>query len=217
MAKLTNPIYNIEAIDKPEAPPEYQDSLSLCVGAKVMLTQNIWKKAGLVNNATGTVVDVVYDDDGKKDGKGASNMPTYVLVIFDVYLGPKMKCRDDMAIPIVPVVSSEYCPIIQHRWMRTMIPLRVSYGGTIHRCQGLTLPKIVIVIEDLPSAETNPLFSRSSPTLFFVALSRVRRLSDIAFTGRVPDTFMEPTDHQTIMRWMWEEERLSRFHIQSFD
>ncbi|KAG6105968.1 hypothetical protein E4U14_004813 [Claviceps sp. LM454 group G7] len=55
-----------------------QQQLSLCVGAKVVLTENPWTAKGLVNGAIGTVVDFVW-----KDGTAASDLrqvaPTVLL------------------------------------------------------------------------------------------------------------------------------------------
>ena len=45
------------------------ENLALCIGAKVMLIQNIWVELGLVNGTTSTVEDVVWKEhaDIKKD------------------------------------------------------------------------------------------------------------------------------------------------------
>ena len=55
-----------------------------CIGAKLLLTKNVWQSAGLCNGATGIIKDIVYDPD-----KNAPNLPDYILLDFgDSYAGP---------------------------------------------------------------------------------------------------------------------------------
>jgi ATP-dependent DNA helicase PIF1 len=66
-------------------------NLTLCIGAKVMLTQNIWVELGLVNGTTGTVEDVVWKEhaDVKKD------QPQALLIAVDGYSGPALFTQQD--------------------------------------------------------------------------------------------------------------------------
>jgi hypothetical protein len=66
-------------------------NLTLCIGAKVMLTQNIWVELGLVNGTTGTVEDVVWKEhtDVKKD------QPQALLIALDGYSGPALFTQQD--------------------------------------------------------------------------------------------------------------------------
>jgi hypothetical protein len=59
----------------------------LCVGASVMLTQNLWTNKGLVNGSVGTVVDFIADASG-------DNVVDVVVVDIPKYRGPPL-CGDE--------------------------------------------------------------------------------------------------------------------------
>lgn len=56
------------------------------------------------------------------------------------------------------------------RW-REQFPVRLAYGITIHKAQGMTMPRAVIDLS----------IGKKDLALFYVAISRVRRLEDIMF------------------------------------
>ena len=134
--------------------------IHLCKEARIMLTNNLWIEAGLVNGAMGTVKAIAY----------LRGSPPYllqaVIVKFDQYSGPTLH---DGTIPIVP---------LKRTWVegnnamsRQQLPLKLAWAITIHKAQGLTMNKVVI---DIGKREF-------TPGLTFVACSRVRQLSDLVF------------------------------------
>ena len=134
--------------------------INLCKDARIMLTSNLWIEAGLVNGAMGTVKAIAYLRGSPPD------LPQAVMVKFDHYSGPTLH---DGTIPIVP---------LKRTWVegntvmsRQQLPLKLAWAITIHKAQGLTMNKVVI---DIGKREF-------TPGLTFVACSRVRRLSDLAF------------------------------------
>ena len=134
--------------------------IHLCTDARIMLTNNLWIEAGLVNGAMGTVKAIAYLRGSPPD------LPTAVMVKFDHYSGPTLH---DGTIPIVP---------LKRTWVegntvlsRQQLPLKLAWAITIHKAQGLTMNKVVI---DIGKREF-------TPGLTFVACSRVRQLSDLAF------------------------------------
>ena len=139
----------------------------LAKGARVMLTANLCVQAGLVNGATGTVVAVCYD--GAESSPPC--LPVAVTVQFDSYSGPTLH---DRSVPIVP---------LRRMWLssdkpcsRLQLPLKLAWAVTIHKCQGMTLGKVVI---DVGKKEF-------SAGLTFVACSRVRELKDLLFVPPFP-------------------------------
>ena len=138
-----------------------EPTISIAHGARVMLNSNLWVDAGLVNGA------ICYQNRGPPD------LPLAVMVKFDSYSGPALH---DGSVPIIPL-----CRTWLHNGVtcsRLQLPLKLAWAVTIHKAQGLTLNKVVV---DVGKKEF-------STGLMFVACSRVRHLSDLAF--------VRPCDYQ---------------------
>ena len=117
---------------------------------------------GLVNGVMGTVQAICY-----KNGQAPPSLPVAVTVLFDHYSGPTLL---DGTVPITPLrrswsSSGSSCSRLQ-------LPLKLSWAVTIHKSQGLTLDKAVI---DVGKKEF-------CAGLTFVAISRVRCLTDLLFS-----------------------------------
>ncbi len=91
----------------------YMPTLSLCVGAQVMLLTNLDVESGLVNGSRGVVVDI----------RSADNVP-----IVQFLRGPP-----------IPVEPKQWISNENSRVTRNQLPLRVAYAITIHKSQGSTL------------------------------------------------------------------------------
>ena len=108
-----------------------------------MITSNIDVTDGLTNGAMGTVTNVVMD---KRTGKMSA-----ILVSFD----SKDVGQEVMHTGIYKSTNANAVPIYQtqatfpinrktsYQATRTQFPLTLAWAVTIHKCQGLTLPKIV--------------------------------------------------------------------------
>lgn len=128
-----------EAFDKCCKAPQI---LELKVGCKVMLLKNLNQKNGLINGSTGTVIEL--EDDNilvEFDNGVKESIPKH---IFEAY-------RDGDL-----VVSRE------------QYPLRLAYGITIHKSQGMTLEKLVV--------DCNRIFECGQ---VYVALSRIKTLDGL--------------------------------------
>ena len=130
-----------------------------------MLIANIWVSAGLVNGAMGTITDILF-----KEKPEYTSLPAVILVSFDKYNGPTLTNIDGLkVVPIIPIrrmwegSSSSYS--------RLQVLLSLAWTITVHKSQGLTLPKAVI---DLGKKEF-------AAGLSFVSISCVRSLDDILF------------------------------------
>lgn len=138
----------------------------ISVGCRVMLTRNLWTKAGLVNGALGTVMAIIYDEDIHPP-----DLPLYILVKFDKYYG---RTFHNDCVPIIVEHANWIHDNINY--FRRQIPLVLSYSISIHKGQGLTIPKVIIDIGD----------SEFSIGITYVALTRTRQLSDIIFKPFFP-------------------------------
>ena len=94
------------------------NELLIVVGARVMLTSNLWIDARLVNGALGVIEEIVYNPE-----VSPLEPPTYVLVKFDKYEGDPWDERFTETIPITPI----------ERGNTRQLPLRLAWGLTIHK------------------------------------------------------------------------------------
>ena len=145
--------------------------LSVKVNAKLMITTNIDVNDGLTNGAMGTVTNVVIDE---RTGKMIC-----ILVAFDSkHVGQEAihtsvyKSKNKNAVPIYKTQAT--FPIhkkTSYQATRSQFPLTLAWAVTIHKCQGLTLPEIVI--------DMTPAKGRFKPGEAYVAFSRVRTLEKL--------------------------------------
>ena len=157
-----------------------------------MLTANLWTEAGLVNGSMGTVKDILFEDDGPPA------LLTAVFIKFDKYNGPTITSAEgEEVVPIVPIKCSwedkngTMCSRLQ-------IPVRLAWAITVHKSQGLTLEKAKVDIRDKEFAAE----------LTFVALSRVRSLSNICFKQFTFDRLERIKHGRRLQERKAEEERL---------
>ena len=157
-------------------------TISLAVGAQVMLRRNIVCEEGLVNGARGVVVGFTWPDGRGPSEPGA--LPNTVLVKFhDHRVGRVSRVRVDNedgeeteAVPIEPLTAKFYGRqgvTLQ----RTQLPLLACWAATIHKVQGLSLDAAVIDLD--PSVFEDG--------MAYVALSRVKTLEGVALLGLVGD------------------------------
>jgi ATP-dependent DNA helicase PIF1 len=162
--------------------------IALRLDAKVMLIHNLWVACGLVNGAMGVVKGIVYDVDKKPP-----QLPLVVLVYFPSYTGPTMVGN---VVPILP--KTFHWKSKRHNCARTQIPLTLCWATTIHKAQGLTLPKAVIHLGN----------KEMSSGLSFVALSRVKCLHDLCLYPVNFDRLLSITKCSTLHIRRKEEIRL---------
>jgi len=168
--------------------------LYLAVNARVMLIANLWTQAGLVNGATGTVRGLVYDFD-----RQPPQIPTSIFVEFDTYTGPSFPGFSN-CVPICPLKRT-WANTDGVMCSRTMPPLALAFGRTVHKEQGNTLRKAAIHLGD----------REFTPGLSYVALSRVKRFEDLAFIEHFPfERLPKQFTSKALKERMLEDERVSK-------
>jgi ATP-dependent DNA helicase PIF1 len=153
--------------------------LLVCIGARVMLTANLWTEKGLVNGSIGTITDILWDTDQDP----SVSMPSLLLVCFTEYSGPDFPLYGPKIIPIFPVTRQfDYKGV---PCTRKQFPLRLAYAITVHKSQGLTLLRVVLNIDQ----------KEHCLGLTYVAISRVKALNGLMFES--PFDFSRFTSQDT--------------------
>lgn len=119
-----------------------EKSISLKVNARVMLLINLDFDKGLINGSCGNVLEI--DDD-------------YIMILFDNGVTSKIKRHD------FEFYNNEVLIAI-----RRQFPLRLAYGITIHKSQGMSLDKLVV--------DCSKIFEKGQA---YVALSRIKTLEGL--------------------------------------
>ena len=138
--------------------------ITLAVNAKVLLIRNLDVSDGLCNGAFGTVSGIIMNEND-------SNMPRCVCVKFQNESVGR-KARTNSNFDEVPAGSVCIFPFeeqyMEGKLRRQQIPLKLAFAATIHKVQGMTVDKINVSMKGM-----------FAPGMSYVALSRVRNLSDL--------------------------------------
>lgn len=142
--KLTK--FDLMTLDMFDKSCKAPSALELKADCKVMLLKNLNFAKGLINGATGTVLELKKDKDEE-----------HILVRFDNGVEEIIQKHTFEAYRDGDVVVS-----------REQYPLRLAYGITIHKSQGMTLDKLIV--------DCNRIFECGQ---VYVALSRVKSLDGL--------------------------------------
>lgn len=148
--KLTKfDLLTLETFDKSCKAP---CALELKEGCRVMLLKNLNFNKGLINGATGTVIELSKNKSGE-DGEDEE----VILMQFDNGIEETITKHTFEAYRDGEVVVS-----------REQYPLRLAYGITIHKSQGMTLDKLIV--------DCNRIFECGQA---YVALSRIKSIDGL--------------------------------------
>ncbi|XP_078578075.1 uncharacterized protein LOC144862999 isoform X1 [Branchiostoma floridae x Branchiostoma japonicum] len=190
LKKLSTQHFHIQAIDtkkdiytglvdvglyKTKNDKGLRETVSLAVGARVMVTVNIDVADGLVNGTLGKVVGI----------DNTLNDVHAVLVTFDSdRVGRQAKADSQYkdsypgAVPIkrqsLQILTGSTQTV---QAQRAQFPLTLAWGCTIHKVQGKTLDRIVVSMDDK---------SNFMPGQCYVAMSRVKTLNGLYLLGFDP-------------------------------
>ncbi len=163
----------------------------LAKGARVMLTMNLWASVGLCNGATGTVVDIIYQNNHQPP-----DLPIAVIVEFENYRGPVFNENQPLCIPICPITVTSQTELGIHE--RQQLPVRLAWALTIHKSQGLTLPKAWIDIGK----------SERTAGVSYVAISRVKTLASCVIEPMTYERLTSLKSSANLQYRLEEESRL---------
>jgi len=184
------------------------DMLHLCIGARVLLTHNLWVPAGLMNGALGTVRGFVWPENGDPASDDSTKRaPLCVVVEFDdVVLGKEQKLNErgepefDAATNEPVMVPRNFFPDLENGEKcvpifradatsedgvgRHQFPLTLAWALTHWKAQGMTLPRVRISMGDRIA---------STVGVGYVAITRVKHPWDLVFDTDLPayEVFMK--------------------------
>ena len=168
-------------------------------GCRVMITRNIAYLSGLANGTRGTLVGVVYGEDG------VGSFPEALIVEVPDYRGPVFYTDEPKWVPILPMTGfKEGAPK-----SRTQFPVVAGFAMTINKAQGLTI-KEGVVIHLAGSKRFRPASKHGLP---FVAFTRSESFPMTAFKNLPPfEDFRKGQESEMLYQRQVFEAKLKELH-----
>ena len=144
--------------------------LYLTRGSKIMLLWNVLLSVGLVNGATGIIIDFIYEEN-----KNAPELPYAIIIQFNEYKGPRFFSGEGQE-KWVPILTEEYKwgdPSKEDHY-RIQFPICLAWALTVWKSQGLT-------IEGLLAFQLGE--SEKEHGISFVGLSRSTNIDNVSLCG----------------------------------
>lgn len=145
-------------------------ALDLTIGCRLMILENFRTELGIVNGTHCILHDIVWSP-----GDDPRSQPPYCLLVAVAvagYTGKAFAYTPGEQVPIVPIFRSSRDFLLKGQVQyRSQFAVKLAYAITIHKSQGMTLPRVAL----------NLARGRKATDLFYVAVSRVKRLDDILF------------------------------------
>jgi hypothetical protein len=157
------------------------ETLTLAIGARVMVVQNIETDLDLANGARGTIVDIILHPDEPPISDDQSvvhlqHLPAYILVELERTWISKLDGLEEGVIPIRPrqramriSVQQRKGPAATQTVKRMQYPLTLAYAFTDYRSQGQTIVPVVMDIATPPGRTL---------TLFNIYMSRFHEVQE---------------------------------------
>jgi ATP-dependent DNA helicase PIF1 len=150
---INQPIVDLHAFNEPKSVRKYdsdtfnglQNLIYLCPEASVVITNNIWKRKGILNGANATIKAILFDDN-----REPTQLPHTIVIHCPGYTGPQLFQEPERHnwVPINPFTQWSKTA----KGTRTQMPFRLAYAMTVHKSQGQTMEKGVI---DFTESERN--------------------------------------------------------------
>jgi len=163
-----------------------KDKLVMCEGARVLLTDNIWIEAGLMNGAIGTLKGFMWPAGGDPNSTDSTKRcPLCLIVDFD-----NVNLKDENSQPRtffpgepdkarwVPVFRKTVNSSQDEGVSRSQYPLVLAWALTHWKAQGMTLHGARVHLSEKTAAVAG---------LPFVASTRVRHPWDLVYEEDLPD------------------------------
>ena len=163
-----------------------EDMVLLCEGARVLLTQNLWVEAGLMNGALGYVRGFMFPQGFDPSSKEKElQAPICVFIEFDsVNLGTDADGNERTFFPNepekkkwIPIFRQEVASTVEEHVTRANFPLTLAWALTHWKAQGMTLDKVRVHLSDRTAG---------IPGIGFVACTRVRHPWNLVFEEDLP-------------------------------
>jgi len=178
------------------------ETLEVCVGARVMLTANLDVEEGWMNGTIAEVIEIKEDgirlqrveetlcEQGDHDTIWIARETYHRMKIRNCMKCSTLDCEDHAASTIYLDVG-EYELDKKRAYMTvTQFPILLSWGMTIHKSQGLTLPSCVIHLYG----------EQYTPSLFYVAISRSTKEETVVIRASEGIRFDQICPEEVVMK-----------------